>query len=299
MENYRPVSILRNISKIYERCLYTLMSKYFYPILSKQRFRFKKGYSALHCLLTMIEKWKASLDQNENCAALLTDLSKAFDCLPHDLSIAKLHVYVCDLQSLKLLNSYLRNRHQRVKINNIYSSWVEILSGLPQGSYLGPLLFNIFLCDLFIFIKNKDVASYADDTTSYETGENSAYVIYNLKVLGNTLLKWFNDNSMKAIHGKYDLLLSNSDSSKITIGNKTISGSKCEKLLGIKIDNNLNFKEKIESLCKKASQKINALSRLASSMNFEQRKLIISSFRNLSLITPHIVQLCGCFTAEN
>ena len=119
----------------------------------------------------MIEKWKASLDQNETCAALLTDLSKAFDCLPHDLLIAKLHAYVCDLRSLKLLNSYLSNRHHRVKINNFYSSWVEISSGLPEGSYLGPLLFNIFLCDLFLFVKNKDVASYADDTTPYETGE--------------------------------------------------------------------------------------------------------------------------------
>ena len=83
---------------------------------------------------------------------------------------------------------------------------------------------------------------------------------------------------MKANPGKYYLLLSGSDSSKITIRNKTISSSKCEKLLGIKINNNLNFKEHIESLCKKASQNINALSRLASSMNFEQRRLIMNSF---------------------
>ena len=91
-----------------------------------------------------------------------------------------------------------------------------------------------------------------------------------------TLLKWFNDNSMKANPGKCHLLLSGSDSSKIAIGNKTISSGKFEKPLGIKIGNNLNFKEHIESLCKKASQKINALSR--SSMNFEQRRLIMNSF---------------------
>ena len=162
------------------------MNKYFDPILSKYQFGFRKGYSAQQCLLTMIEKWRASLDQNGTCAALLTDLSKAFDCLPHDLLIAKLHAYGCDLPSLKLLNSYLHNRHQRVKINNFYSSWAEILFGVPQGSILGHLLFKIFHSDLFLFIKNKDVASYANDSTHYKTWGNFAYVIDNFEVLRNT-----------------------------------------------------------------------------------------------------------------
>ena len=84
----------------------------------------------------MIEKSGASLDQNKTSTELLTDLSKAFDCLPHDLVIAKLHAYACDLLSLKLLNSYLRNMHQRVQINNCYSSWVAILFGVSQGPLL-------------------------------------------------------------------------------------------------------------------------------------------------------------------
>ena len=107
---------------------------------------------------------------NFNSAVLLTDLSKAFDWLPHDLLISKLHAYGCHLPSLKLLNCYLPNRPQPVKINNFYSSWTQILFGVPQGSILGFILFNIFLRDLFLFIKNKDVASYADDTTPYEIG---------------------------------------------------------------------------------------------------------------------------------
>ena len=86
-------------------------------------------------------------------------------------------------------------------------------------------------------------------------------------------MNWSNDDRMKANPGKYHFLLSGNDSSKITVGNEKISGSKCEKLLGIKIDSHLNFKEHIESLCKKVSQRINALSRLASSTNFEQRRL--------------------------
>ena len=98
------------------------------------------------------------------------------------------------------------------------------------------------------------------------------------QLLGNTLLNWFNDNSLKVNPSKYHLAFSGNDSSKITVGNETSSSSKCEKLLGFKIDSHLNFKEHIESLCKKASQKINALPRLASSMSFEQRRLIMNSF---------------------
>ena len=92
----------------------------------------------------MIEKWHQSLDKRGHYGALLTDLSKAFDCLSHDLLTAKLHAYGFDMRALRLLHNYFTNRSRRVMINSTFSSWEEILCGLPQGSILGPLLFNIF-----------------------------------------------------------------------------------------------------------------------------------------------------------
>ena len=154
----------------------------------------------------MIEKWRESLDQGGAYGALLTDLSKAFDCLPLVLLIAKLHAYGLDIKSLKLMFSYLINRKQRVKINGTYSSWSEILFGVPQGSILGPLLFNIFICDLFLFIQNFDIANYADDNTPYSAINNIADVLSNLKLQSNILNNWFKGNYMKANPGKYHLL---------------------------------------------------------------------------------------------
>ena len=143
-ENYRPISMLPNISKIYERCLFKQLPNYFEDYFSKHQCAFRKGFSVGNCLLPMIEKWRESLDQGGTYGALLTDLSKTFDCL-HDLLIAKLHAYGLDTKSLKLMLSYLTNRKQRVKINDTYSYWSKILFGVPQGSILGPWPSTTFL----------------------------------------------------------------------------------------------------------------------------------------------------------
>ena len=97
--------------------------------------------------------------------AVLMDLSKAFDCIPHDLLIAKLNAYGVDENALVLIYSYLKRREQSVRINNTYSSFQTILSGVPQGSVLGPILFNVYINYLFLFIKQATLYNYADDNT--------------------------------------------------------------------------------------------------------------------------------------
>ena len=98
----------------------------------------------------MLEKFRKALNKGGDYTALLTDMSKTFDCIPHDSVIAKLHAYVFDIPSLKLTISYLTNRHQRVKINNSCSLWKLIKHGFPQRSVSKTVLFNIFYCHLFL-----------------------------------------------------------------------------------------------------------------------------------------------------
>ena len=129
----------------------------------------------------MIEKWQKFLNAGGAFWALLTDLSKAFHCLPDELLTAKLHAYRVDFPSLKLLDSYFTKRKQRMKLNGVYNSWSEILLAVLQGCRLGPLLFNIFLCELFQFFPNVDIANYADDNTPHSSNINLNKVLLNLE----------------------------------------------------------------------------------------------------------------------
>ena len=128
----------------------------------------------------MLEKWENAVDKEKVFGALLTDLSNAFDCLPHELIIAKLNAYRFKLPPLKLMHSYLSHRKQHTKVNYACSSWDEILFGVPQGS-IRPILFNIFLSDLFLVISNTDFSSYADNNTIYDSGNSIDDVILSLQ----------------------------------------------------------------------------------------------------------------------
>ena len=141
-KNYRPVSVLPPVSKLLEKLMEQQIISYIDKYLSPYLCGYRKGFSTEQALLSLTENWKLLLDKQGYGGAVLMDLSKAFATLNHDLLIAKLHAYGFDKSSLKLVKSYLTNRWQRTKINMSFSSWSELLKGVPQGSILGPLLFK-------------------------------------------------------------------------------------------------------------------------------------------------------------
>ena len=121
-------------------------------ILSNFQCGFRKGFNAEQCLIGMIEKSKGLLDKGGHFSALLTDLSNAFDCLPHNLLIAKLDAYGFKNYAIYLIFVYLSKKKRRVKINSSFSSFQNIISGAPKGSLRGPLLFKIFFHGYFSFL---------------------------------------------------------------------------------------------------------------------------------------------------
>ena len=208
----------------------------------------------------MLLKWELAVDKKKTFGVLLTDLLKAFDYLPHDLLVARLSAYRFSLPTLRPVLRYLSNRKQRTKKNSKFSSWEEILFGVPQESILGPLLFNIFVCDLFFIMNDIDFGSYADDNTPFIIGENIGDVIFKLQNTSKTFFQCFYDNQMKANPNKCHFICSSNKKLNIVIEDQTISNSNCEKLLGVLVDSKLTFKPQVDSICRKAGVKLNVTS---------------------------------------
>ena len=192
--------------------------------------------------------------------------------------IAKCHAYGIEFNSLKYIYDYLTNRKQRVRINNQFSEWKEVRYGVPQGSILGPLFFNIFMCDLFNFTEDYDIINYADDNTPYACAESCEGVITNLKKCTETLFIWIRQNFLKANPEKSHLVLSDKSNRYIDFDTEHIKNATSAKLLGITIDCELKFDVHMKNLCNKASLKLHALSRVSQSMSSNKIKIIMKAF---------------------
>ena len=279
-KNYRPITVLGIVSKIFEKIMDKQSNDFIESFLSKFLCGYRKEYNCQIAMVAMIERWKMSRDKRQYSAGVLLDLSKAFDTINHELLIAKMYAYGFSIDALRIIHSYLSNRWHRTKIDGSYSSWQKILQGMPQGSVNGPKWFNIYLNDLFFLFINTEVCNIADDTTPYACDADLGALLHNLESDVTSALLWFDANYMKPNQSKCHLLAPSHTPEQlwIQVGEQVIWESRKERLLGVMVDRELSFKQHVENLCKSAGAKVTALARLVRIVSMEKKKIIMNSF---------------------
>ena len=157
-----------------------------------------------HIVLNMPQR---ELDESGYVGTILMDLSKAYDCIPHQLLIDKLEAYGFHKNSLNLLADYFRGRKQRTKIDSVFSEWWKIIHGIPQGLILGPLLFNVFINDLFFLVLKCDISNFAVDSTIYSCNKLLNNILVNLCFDLKGVLMWFKVNLLNPNTGKFQYMI--------------------------------------------------------------------------------------------
>ena len=207
--NYRPVSILNSFSRIYKCFINDKLLNHVDDTLSDFVSTYRSKYSSSHMILRLIEEWKEKLDKGFFPGVVLTDLSKAFDCIPHNLLIAKVNAFAFDRNSLMFFYSYLKRRIQCVKVNNIQNTFQTLLSGGPQRSILGPLLFKIFINDFIGFTKKSSLYNFADDNTMTAFEKDIMLLKATLQNEAEIAIQWFKNNFIFVNPGKFQVMAIN------------------------------------------------------------------------------------------
>ena len=296
-ENYCSVNLLIMFSKVFERLMAEQLANYFENILNPLVSAYRKGYSCQHVILHLTEYWRKALDDNKYISTIAMDLSRAFDCMPHGLLVAKLHAYGVSPKACVFISDYLKDRMQRVKLMNTHSNWTKINRGVPQGSVLGPLLFNIFLNDLFYLPLECSLVNYADDNHMCNENENLEMLKDHIESDAMTAINWFDKNQTTANANKFQsILLSRGPTSDflVNVGGHSIPPNNTLKMMGITLDDKLNFKTHIRNVCQKASRQINALKRISKFLNEQCRMHVYKSFVSANFnYCPVVWMLCG------
>ena len=298
--NYRPISILPTLSKLFEKHVANQLKSFFARtnILYLYQSGFREKHSCQTALIRLVDSWLADIDAGKYVGTVFLDFKKAFDLVDHKILLHKLKLYHFSNKAVNFFESYLSNRSQIVKIENVQSEKANITSGVPQGSILGPLLFLLYVNDLPLCLSS-DTDMYADDTTIHTTDVKLDCVQSKLQSDLYKVNRWCKINNMAINPKKTTCMIlctkqkhTNSKVLTLKIGNAEIENVTSQKLLGVYIDNCLTWKTHIDKTCNKLSSKLFLLRRIGSYLSLEMKQMFYTAY-----ITPILDY--GCITWQH
>lgn len=294
ISNYRPISILPTLSKVFERAATDQLVEHLEKnnLLSRHQHAYRKGHSTQTCLVEVSNHLYKLIDQKKWTAIASLDLSKAFDSICHLLLLNKLAKLNISEPTLLWIKSYLTNRRQRTKFKSFTSEEKPVTSGVPQGSIIGPLLFLCFTNDIAeVFEEKCKIVSYADDTQLLIDAASLNELTKKIENIITTAQQWYTENSMKNNIGKTEVLILNTKNANlkdVTIKVKDegnlikIKPKAYIKILGVMIDNQLNWSKQINNVKRNATNSIRNLHRINHLLPV---KLKVNLYN--ALVTPH------------
>ena len=289
--NYRPISLLSTFSKILERLVYKRLSDFLDKnnIIISQQFGFRKYHSTETALLYATELLYSFFEKNEYAVGIYIDLSKAFDCLSHDVLLYKLNHYGVRGVPLQWFSSYLSSRCQYTTYCDVNSQILRIKQGVPQGSILGPLLFLLFINDIINSSNVLKFLLYADDTNLFLSNSNLDTLMAQANYEMLSVCNWFHENGLQINTSKtkymvfdYQRVKRVLETPQLQIDRIIVEKVESINFLGVVVDNELSWIKHIDYVCKKTSMYIGMLFKLRSFLPLKSLKMLYKS-----VILPH------------
>ena len=282
-ENYRPISLLSNLSKLYERAMHTRIYEFLEAsnVFYNFQFGFRKKYSTNHALLSIVEEIRENLDNKTFACGVFIDLEKAFDTVNHTILLGKLEHYGIRGVANDWFRSYLTSRKQRVKLNNVTSNYLDITCGVPQGSILGPLLFLLYINDMNRAVKHSTIHHFADDTNLLCKEKNPKILRIKMNQDLNLIFQWLCANRLSLNVAKTEFIIFKpprmniSERFTLKLNGTTLLESTKIKYLGIIIDGRLTWKHHIYELRKKLNKSVGIIYKMK---NLAPLRVLISLY---------------------